>query len=56
LTQTHNQQLAPWFSDQCLRQGFCRLPVRDVEPLYYGGPHELWNITGGPQKLINISW
>jgi len=24
------------------------------EPIYYHGLHELWNIVGGPQKLINF--
>ena len=27
---------------------------RDGEPIYYHGPHELWNIAGGPQKLSNF--
>jgi len=22
--------------------------------IYYHGPHELWNIAGGPQKLIKF--
>ena len=27
---------------------------RDGEAIYYGGPHELWKIAGGPQNLINF--
>ena len=30
------------------------LYIRDGEPIYYFGSHEMWNIIGGPQKLTNF--
>jgi len=27
---------------------------RDGKPIYNRGPHGVWNIAGGPQKLINF--
>ena len=30
------------------------LYIRDGEPIYYYGSHEMWNIIGGPQKLTNF--
>jgi len=28
--------------------------IRDVELIYYHGPYQLWNITGGPYKITNF--
>ena len=30
------------------------LQTRGGDSIYYNGPHELWNIAGGQQKLLNF--